>query len=203
MAWRVADSLEVLLAEVDHRWPDRDRSSDGSIGDASHQARPSSHNPTVIDDNGIGVVRARDFTNKGIDVEWFVDHIRALGKAGDPRLAGGYVISKRRIASERKNWEWRPYTGPNPHDKHTHLSTSDDQANFDRIEPWGVFPLAPAQGEGFLQALTPEEQKDAYRILQKLEKDYLLTGKSVRQAIVHTESLVEDIASGKRPANGT
>src|SRR5262249_42928230 len=38
---RLAKSLITLIDEVDAKYPDRDRSNDGTIGDTSHQARRS------------------------------------------------------------------------------------------------------------------------------------------------------------------
>lgn len=61
--------------------------------------------------------------------------------------------------------------------------------------------LPPAE-EGFMSALTPEEQRNAYRILKDLDHDYLTKGQSVRQVILETKSTVDDIASGKRPKPG-
>src|SRR6187431_1563394 len=52
MSWRLAKALEELRGEVNAKWPNRDKSSDGSVGDLSHQARKSDPNP-----NSAGVVR--------------------------------------------------------------------------------------------------------------------------------------------------
>jgi hypothetical protein len=41
----LAPSLVALRAELDAKWPRRDRSSDGWIGDAAHSSRASQHNP--------------------------------------------------------------------------------------------------------------------------------------------------------------
>jgi lysozyme len=57
--------------------------------------------------------------------------------------------------------------------------------------------MTPAQ-EAKIDALN-KKLDEALPILRKLESDYLTTGKSVRQVIVHTESLAKDLASGKRP----
>lgn len=136
--WRTAHALDTMLAETNQRWPDRSKTSDGTIGDAAHQTRDSDHNPWVKVD-GVGVVRARDTTAKGIDVDAFAEHMRQLGKAGDPRLnGGGYVISRRRIASEVGDWAWREYKGSNPHEKHCHVSLSRNRAGFDSRASWGI-----------------------------------------------------------------
>jgi len=47
--WRVAGSLEKLLAQLNEAFPKRSKVSDGSIGDVNHSARASDHNP---DENG-------------------------------------------------------------------------------------------------------------------------------------------------------
>jgi len=208
VAWRVADSLQVLRGELKKAYPLRDTESDGTIGDSAHASRNSDHNPYIIDSNGIGVVRAYDIdedldgakADTGADAAFVAEHLRALGKAGDRRVR--YVIYDGSIASSKQNWAWRPYTGPNAHKKHVHLSVSEDPAGYDSIAPWGfatVAPPAPPPEEGFMSALTPEEQRNAYRILKELDRDYLTKGKAVRQVIVETKSTVDDIANGKRP----
>lgn len=141
--WRNAEASLVLLAEVNSRWPARSKVSDGTLGDAAHQSRESDHNPWLVV-AGVGVVRARDVTADGIDVAWFAEHLRLLGQHGDPRLnGGGYVISRARIASERQGWAWRPYSGPNSHHRHLHVSLSRDRAGFDSRAGWGIGKGAP------------------------------------------------------------
>src|SRR5690606_41539543 len=56
--WRAARSLDVLRDEIDRIAPGRSTRSDGTIGNAAHQASDSDHNP-----NGDGIVCARDFTH--------------------------------------------------------------------------------------------------------------------------------------------
>lgn len=197
MAWRVADSLEVLLAEVNHRWPSRDKTSDGSIGDAAHAARTSDHNPYIKDANGIGVVRARDFDKDGIDADLLAERVRLLGLRGDPRQR--YVIWNKRIASVQSGWAWRAYKGSNDHTHHVHVSVTENAPAYDSTAPWGIYPPAIPEGEGFLSALTEAEQREALEILRSLKKDYLTTGKEVRQVIVETRKGVQDLTSGKRP----
>lgn len=43
--WRLVAAGETLRDQVNRRFPNRDKTSDGTIGDLSHQGRPSDHNP--------------------------------------------------------------------------------------------------------------------------------------------------------------
>jgi hypothetical protein len=101
---------------------DRDRRSDGWIGDTRHSARPSDHNP----DAETGVVRAIDVDRdvvKGGKPDLMPDianQIRLCAKAGEKRIA--YIIFEGRIASSRMGWRWRKYSGSNPHNAHCHIS---------------------------------------------------------------------------------
>jgi hypothetical protein len=122
-----------LRAQVNKEYPSRSKNSDGSIGDESHSARTSDHNP---DDNG--VVRAIDITHDpkgGFDSYAFAD---MLLKRQDPRLK--YVISNRRIGSGPAGpspGAWRKYTGANPHDHHCHISVVADSRGDDTKE-WDI-----------------------------------------------------------------
>ncbi len=134
MNWRVASSLLVLRDEINGRWPNRDKTSDGTIGDAKHSRPKSDHNP-----NSQGVVRALDVDVDGINAAWLAEHVRQLGARRDPRLVdGGYVIFNHRIASEVQAWRWRAYNGSNPHTSHVHVSVSRGARGYDSTVPWGV-----------------------------------------------------------------
>lgn len=133
MAWRVAKSLDVLLKQVNERWPGRSKASDGAKGDDKHAARPSDHNP-----NKQGVVCARDFTHDpkhGLDARALAE---ALVASKDPRIK--YIISNGEIASgtgaNHPAWKWRPYTGANAHRKHVHISVKGEKAHYDSVVPW-------------------------------------------------------------------
>jgi hypothetical protein len=132
MTWRVAQSLKKLLAEVDARWPDRRKDSDGTIGDTAHQHRKSDHDP-----NSHGVVCALDITHdpkSGCDSYALAEVLRA---SRDPRIE--YVISNRRICSSVvEPWAWRSYNGSNPHDHHVHISVKQDQTLYDDASPWDL-----------------------------------------------------------------
>ena len=110
-----------LREQIDDAFADRDRTSDGWIGDTRHAARPSDHNPDVN-----GWVRAidvdRDLSGKAKPdiMPDLADQIRLAGKSGEKRIS--YVIFDGRIASSRLNWRWRKYTGSNKHNHHCHIS---------------------------------------------------------------------------------
>lgn len=112
---------QQLREQIDDAFADRDRTSDGWIGDTRHAARPSDHNPDAN-----GWVRAidvdRDLSGKAKPdiMPDLADQIRLAGKSGEKRIA--YVIFDGRIASSRLNWRWRKYTGSNKHNHHCHIS---------------------------------------------------------------------------------
>lgn len=153
-SWRNCNSSLTLVAAINARWPNRDKTSDGTIGDAAHATRLSDHNPWVKDSSGIGVVRARDVDKDGIDAAWIVEELRKLGVAGDRRLHNeGYVIFNRRITKPDFSG-WAVYTGINPHDKHFHVSFSLDQPGYDDSRPWAFLagggtptPVPPPAGQ--------------------------------------------------------
>jgi hypothetical protein len=113
---------QQLREQFDDTFPDRDRTSDGWIGDYRHASRPSDHNPAAP----LDVVRAidvdRDVAGKPKPdlMPDIADQIRLCAKAGDKRIA--YVIFDGRIASAKKSWAWRPYDGANKHNHHCHVS---------------------------------------------------------------------------------
>ena len=136
MSFRTAESLLKFRSQIDAMAPGRDKSNDGTIGDTSHQARPSDHNP-----NKDGVVTAMDITHDprhGVDAGELAEILR-LSK--DPRIK--YVISNRRIfSSEKSPWQWRPYNGANAHTHHVHVSVMGEKALYDDTHPWPIEPRA-------------------------------------------------------------
>lgn len=142
--WRNCAASSALLAEVNGRWPRRDKASDGSIGDAAHASRSSDHNPWIkkAPPAGMGIVRARDIDVGGVDMAWLMEHLRRLGEKGDPRLAGGgYLIFNGRITTPDFRG-WKTYTGSNKHTKHGHVSFTRDPAGFDLAASWGITGVA-------------------------------------------------------------
>jgi len=119
---------QQLREQIDDSYPDRDRKSDGWIGDVAHAARPSDHNPDPIN----GIVRAidvdKDLNTRPSTAAYLADQIRFCAKSGEKRIA--YVIYSGKIASAKKSWSWRTYDGINRHDHHIHISfTKEGDAN--------------------------------------------------------------------------
>ena len=117
---RLSKAAEQLRSEINAKYSKRDKRSDGWIGDLSHSARKSDHNP---DKNGW--VRAIDIDSdlvKGSSKEsWLLaEDIKMIALKGDKRIS--YIIHQHRIASPLKNWAWRVYKGSNPHVSHLHIS---------------------------------------------------------------------------------
>jgi hypothetical protein len=119
----LSKSAVQLREQIDDCFPDRDRSSDGWIGDARHSSTKSDHNP----DYDTGVVRAIDVDKdlnkiKGLPVH-LVEQLRLYAKA-DKKKRISYIIFDGKIMSAKGNWKYRAYEGFNPHKHHIHISFS-------------------------------------------------------------------------------
>lgn len=176
MSWRVSKALLTLRAEVEKAHPGRSRVSDGTVGDTSHSARVSDHNP---DENGI--VHAWDVTvwddadpdNLDDVAQPLAEFLRAKR---DPRTK--YVIHRGQMFRGYDKpgipaWTWSPYTGPNGHFHHVHVSVYGDDG-----APWGypgttTTTPTPEPPKGPLMALTDAEQTE---ILTKVRDIHAQTG---------------------------
>ena len=118
--WLSKAAVEMRDA-INHCFPNRDKRSDGWIGDAKHATTKSDHNP----DKKNGCVRALDIDadlggSKSTSI-YLADQLRRMAKTKrDKRIA--YVIHAGKIASPILNWKWRKYSGINPHYSHIHIS---------------------------------------------------------------------------------
>lgn len=140
MSWRLAKALEKLRSQINALEPTRDKTSDGTIGDAAHQKTKSEHNP-----NEFGVVTAFDCTHDPIDGVDCNILCAALVASRDARIL--YVIwNKQMYRSYPKPgiapWTPSTYTGKNAHEKHLHISLIDDadgvDALYDDMRPWAL-----------------------------------------------------------------
>jgi len=151
-------SLVQLRSEANARYPGRDKSSDGWIGDAAHGATNSDHNP-----DSRGAVHAFDLdedidgnvTNSGADLAFFAEHIRSIR---DPRVK--YVIYEGRIFAGNQGpspWVWRTYSGANAHSKHMHISVLSTAIGENDTRNW--FPSVQ-----IVEPLEPEDELDLHLI---------------------------------------
>lgn len=152
---RLANSLVKLRDQVNAAFPNRNKASDGWIGDAAHAASASDHNP-----NGAGVVCALDITNSpqtGFDVHALADRIR-VNRHSNLK----YIISNRRICGDWTGWAWWPYNGSNPHSSHAHFSVgrgSDGRSTppYDDATAWNIGgAVTPPQGGKSLDEVARE-----------------------------------------------
>lgn len=161
-AWHLARSLETFRDQVDAKYPGRDKTSDGTIGDESHQQTKSDHNPDAD-----GAVKAIDITHDpsgGPDCTVLAEMLWA-GK--DYRVA--YIIWNKRISNpDIENGAWRPYTGSNPHTMHLHLSVKKEGCE-DPAE-WAAVPVPAVVGvpAGPMPKLKRGHQGLAVEVLQAL-----------------------------------
>jgi hypothetical protein len=162
MARLVAAGVK-LRDQVDERWPNRDTSSDGWIGDTDHRARPSDHNPDAQ-----GWVHAIDIDKDGIDADALADQLIAYARNREPgsrRLKN--VVFKGRVASGTypdKFWTWRrdPSLG---HYTHIHVSFTDAAETDGR-----PFPL------DILESDMPLSDDDVKRIARAVWQHQFQTG---------------------------
>ena len=143
MSWTLAPALTQLMAEVNAAWPNRDRSTDGTIGDYKHSLTTSEHNP--YDEYGKkdpdGVVRAVDIDKDGIHVPTLLN-----ATIGDRRVH--YVIYNKIIYSCHYGWRARPYHGEDPHTGHIHISLRNNTS--ERCEPAVVLAAHREYLDGYL-----------------------------------------------------
>jgi hypothetical protein len=135
-SWVLTKGLTNLLHQINVWAPDRDHTSDGTIGDTRHKAEVSGHNPDDTkgskaewngDPDSTPEVRALDvdvdFRN-GATAQQMVDHIVGL----KPSSVLRYVIYNRRIYEADNAWKSRAYTGESAHTEHIHFSGAYSQA---------------------------------------------------------------------------
>lgn len=169
---RIAKSLDVLRGQIDQRYPNRSKVSDGWIGDPAHAARDSDHNP---DDDG--VVKALDITHDLVNGPDTWAMAETLRKNRDRRIK--YVISNGRAfvgnhgtwnGNNVGAWTWFKYTGANNHAKHVHVSVLGEAAIYDASESWNL----DLRGT-ILPAPTPPKPKGVTEDMRRRMMEVILT----------------------------
>lgn len=165
-----APACVAVRKQATKLWPNRSQASDGICASATHTSQNpgSDHEPHVIL-NGVAYATAVDLTDDkthGCDADEWAEYLR---RVRDPRVK--YVICNRRMFSSYPvqgipPWTWRPYTGVNPHDKHTHLSIIPEAVFV--VGPWfpqlvSIDPLTPHPDEELLLMAIAKDDLDARR----------------------------------------
>jgi hypothetical protein len=131
MAWYLNRALSNFRDAVNARWPNRDKTSDGTIGDPKHQASTSNHNPDPAGEADAGSVDAWDMDVDGVDV-W------ACIAAFEDHESASYWIYNDQIAKRFNGWrrDSYAYAGAkrNRHTTHVHFNTRESHE--DSPAPW-------------------------------------------------------------------
>ena len=143
MSWKLAAAADTLRNQVNSRYPKRDKSSDGTIGDQAHRRRISDHNP-----DRTGYVMAldidEDFGSPGA-AQVFADQLMwHMRTSGDKRIKN--IVYEGKVASGTypdKFWVWR--SEPRLGHKH-HIHISFDQAAKHDGRPFPL-PMLDAQAK--------------------------------------------------------
>lgn len=129
--WVLTKGLENLRSQVNEAFPDRDKTTDGTIGDEAHQQHVSGHNPDDTrrskpawdgDPDTIPEVRAwdmdKDLNFPGVSTQDLVDWICLLPNLGSVIR---YMIYNGKEYHVDNKFKPTNYTGSNPHTDHVHF----------------------------------------------------------------------------------
>lgn len=181
MGWIVAPNMAKLRDQIEDRWPGV---VIGTIGDPKHATGTSGHNPDdtpgvraeLTDADSLQEVRALDpMIGPHFTAEAAAELVRILTTEPACRARLYYVIYNRRICSRSTGWQWRAYTGSDPHTNHAHLSGwAADDAN---AAAWPIeeddMPSAEevATAVWFRDVESGAANEPAWRVLDKAGED--------------------------------
>jgi hypothetical protein len=194
--WTLTQGLQNLRTQINTAFPNRDKISDGTIGDTLHKLHPSGHNPDDTpgskpswdgDPDNNPEVRAWDMDSDlnfpGVSTQDLVDHIRKL-----PNLETHirYIIYNHTMYHYLNNYEPAPYTGTSPHTEHVHFEgqwtqPADNDTTFNyRLETLIMTPqdIADAVWAYMLKNAYSNQMQEAGTILRYIpsrnEEDIIL-----------------------------
>lgn len=130
--------LQNMRRQTDEAFPNRDKTSDGGIGDEAHRLRKSGHNPDDTpgskptwdgDPDTLPEWRAwdmdADLRTAGVTTQQYVDHVRHLpGLASEVR----FIIFDGKIYQAVNGFVAETYHGDDQHREHVHVEGTYTQA---------------------------------------------------------------------------
>lgn len=154
-----AKACKQALQDATKKWPQRNRASDGIMGDAAHQKRRSDHN----DGNAFDLTHDEAH---GVDCS-----VLSRQVIKDSRVT--YVIFAGEIYRRYKpQLGWVNYTGPNKHFHHMHVSIRPESR--DDVSPWPWSPKNPTEDEvetlysmPVLRLRSPMDRGESVKTLQR------------------------------------
>jgi murein L,D-transpeptidase YcbB/YkuD len=120
-----------LREQINEAYPNRDKGSDGTVGDLRHSRSKSDHNP-----NAKGVVTAIDIDEDIAPGATVAGIVSALQASRDARIK--YLIYEGRITEKGDIRRWKRYNGANSHSHHVHISVSADPNLYDDASDWDL-----------------------------------------------------------------
>lgn len=176
-SWELVPCLGQLRTELNRIAPGRDKTTDGTIGNAAHQQHISDHN-----DDEVGKVPIRDADSKhevhavdldkdlrepNLTMEMVVQHVVARCRSGaEKRLR--YVIYNRRIWEASNGWRQRAYSGDNAHTEHAHFSASYDTKLEASTASWGLEEIPVALTDADKKWLAAQVTASESRIVSQI-----------------------------------
>lgn len=136
MAWIKAKWIDAFFAALNRRFPERDRTTDGTIGDPKHATGASGHNPD--DTPGVKAERQDADTKQEVraaDVDadlrdpsgiTMQDVVNAVLRTPADRDRLIYIIFNGWIWRASGGWRREAYSGSDKHTKHAHFSGHPD-----------------------------------------------------------------------------
>lgn len=144
-SWAPTRNVVNLTNQLNRAFSNRDKTSDGTIGDTAHQGRTSGHNPDDTkgskpawdgDPDNDPEVRAKDidsdFRTPGVTAQKVVDHMRRLPNFDS---VCRYLIYNGYIYHERDDFAKVAFDG-DPHREHIHFEgawsqSADNNGSYD------------------------------------------------------------------------
>jgi hypothetical protein len=186
--WILVPCLAQLRNEFNQIASGRDKTTDGSVGDAAHAGTSSDHNPDetghvpIRDADKVNEVHAidvdKDLREADLTMEQVVQHLLWRCRTDQERRLR-YIIYNRRIWSASDGWAPRNYSGSNPHTAHAHFSASYDTAREADTSSWhleDLMALSDADKDWVRALFERTAQPDNGGVTSKIGRDALDQG---------------------------